>query len=400
MAVGALAGLMFGVNPDKSTFARLRAYKNQNGQSISGGIDVTCDSDGNFSAVAPKTANDANGNEIAVASFTKEYGGLNYGVGGGLNTSPSGSTNECFGSSDLNDWIKSGFYSVSVNNGKNLPNGGTSWTGILLALMRRWETGTSGLQICPDGNSFIYRTKSGSTWNSWFKLANDKDVVHLSGNEVIAGKKEFSDNVQLSGYAVRQIFKNIGINKGEIPSESQEILLRLVGGDGSTVANTFSELELCAHNSGDTYVRLWASKNVDGSSDRDYLEIRYDKSQDRFTTRAPTPITDSNDNSIATTGWVQALLKALDIEHHFHDYTTTSEKTFTATRDAICVTRVTAAGDGTASISVTVNGQVVCQTSGYHGRENQDTTYAVKAGDSVVISCVSTDVVTSISEIY
>ena len=233
--------------------------------------------------------------ELALTTYAHEYGGKNYGVGGGLNTSPSGSSDECFGSSNLNDWDKSGFYSVSITGGQNTPTGQTSWTGILFALMRRWETGTSGLQVAPNGSAFWYRTRSGTEWNPWYILARDDQVVHRTGSENVAGIKNFSDNIQFSGHAVRQLYKNIGIAKGEVPTESQSILLRLIGGTGSTiVANTFSELELCAHNSGDTYVRLWASNNSEGSTAREYIELRYNKAENRFSTRAPAPVTSSH----------------------------------------------------------------------------------------------------------
>lgn len=108
---------------------------------------------------------------------------LRYGLGGGLDTSPSGSTNEVFGSSDLNDWDKSGFYSVSVTDGLNTPTGQASWTGVLLALMRRWETGTSGLQIAPNGSAFWYRTRSNSAWNPWHVLAT-QDYVQTQVNSL------------------------------------------------------------------------------------------------------------------------------------------------------------------------------------------------------------------------
>lgn len=108
---------------------------------------------------------------------------LRYGLGGGLDTSPSGSTNEVFGSSDLNDWEKSGFYSVSVTDGLNTPTGQASWTGVLLALMRRWETGTSGLQIAPNGSAFWYRTRSNSAWNPWHVLAT-QDYVQTQVNSL------------------------------------------------------------------------------------------------------------------------------------------------------------------------------------------------------------------------
>ena len=113
---------------------------------------------------------------------------LRYGLGGGLNTSPIGSTNEAFGSSDLNDWDKSGFYSVSFTDGQNTPTGQASWTGVLLALMRRWETGTSGLQIAPNGSAFWYRTRSDSAWNPWHVLATQDYVqTQVNSNKLTIG---------------------------------------------------------------------------------------------------------------------------------------------------------------------------------------------------------------------
>ena len=104
---------------------------------------------------------------------------LRYGLGGGESSSPVGSSE--FGSSDLNDWNRSGFYTVSINDGQNTPTGSTSMTGILMSVIRRWETGTSGLQIAPIGNVFYYRTKSSATWNPWLALAT-QDYVQTQVN--------------------------------------------------------------------------------------------------------------------------------------------------------------------------------------------------------------------------
>ena len=289
----------------------MSCVKNEQNSEQTASLQVGFTTSGDPVSYAPITSDSATGDEIAVASFARKFGGSLWGLGCGLNTSPSGSGAEIFDSSNLNDWNQTGFYTVSLTNGQNTPTGSASMTGILLNMIRRWETGTSGLQVAPLGSSFYYRTKSGEVWNPWYILARDDQVVHRTGAESVAGIKNFSDNIQVSGHAVRQLYKNIGIAKGEVPTESQSLLLRLIGGTGSTiVANTFSELELCAHNSGDTYVRLWASNNSEGSTAREYIELRYNKAENRFSTRAPAPVTSSDDNSIATTAWVRALFEA------------------------------------------------------------------------------------------
>lgn len=284
------------VTTDGSSRMQLSCVKNEQNSEQTASLQVGFTTSGDPVSYAPITSDSATGDEIAVASFARKFGGSLWGLGCGLNTSPSGSEAEIFDSSNLNDWNQTGFYTVSLTNGQNTPTGSASMTGILLNMIRRWETGTSGLQVAPLGSSFYYRTKSGEVWNPWYILARDDQVVHRTGAESVAGIKNFSDNIQVSGHAVRQLYKNIDIAKGEAPTESQSLLLRLIGGTGSTiVANTFSELELCAHNSGDTYVRLWASNNSEGSTAREYIELRYNKAENRFSTRAPAPVTSSHE---------------------------------------------------------------------------------------------------------
>ena len=149
---------------------------------FSSGLKVTGSAQLNGGGTVKAPGETVNDSSIVPASWVWSAM-LRYGLGGGLNTSPSGSANEAFGSSDLNDWDKSGFYSVSFTDGQNTPTGQASWTGVLLALMRRWETGTSGLQIAPNGSAFWYRTRSNSAWNPWHALAT-QDYVQTQVNSL------------------------------------------------------------------------------------------------------------------------------------------------------------------------------------------------------------------------
>ena len=163
----------------KTTLEALQA----NGDATIGGLlKVTGSAQLNGGGTVKAPGETVNDSSIVPASWVWNAM-LRYGLGGGLNTSPSGSTNEAFGSSDLNDWDKSGFYSVSFTDGQNTPTGQASWTGVLLALMRRWETGTSGLQIVPNGSAFWYRTRSNSAWNPWHVLAT-QDYVQTQVNSL------------------------------------------------------------------------------------------------------------------------------------------------------------------------------------------------------------------------
>ena len=163
----------------KTTLEALQANGDVN---VGGLLKVTGSAQLNGGGTVKAPGETVNDSSIVPASWVWSAM-LRYGLGGGLNTSPSGSTNEAFGSSDLNDWDKSGFYSVSFTDGQNTPTGQASWTGVLLALMRRWETGTSGLQIAPNGNAFWYRTRSNSAWNPWHVLAT-QDYVQTQVNSL------------------------------------------------------------------------------------------------------------------------------------------------------------------------------------------------------------------------
>ena len=242
-----------------------------------------------------------------------------------------------------------------------------------------------------------YEVVTAKWLRSFIADAERSQLVHTVNEETITGKKTFKQSLYIDANPMirRENWENVGIADTSRTESKQAIFAQITDKDGKR----YMALEVAASEDGSRSLFI-NGRNRSDTGWAQFLQIKEDNTGYVSAILRGSPVTKSNDNSIATTGWVRALLKGLDIEHHFHDYTTTSKKTFTATRDAICVTRVTAAGDGTASMSVTVNGSVVCRTSGYHGRENQDTTYAVKAGDSVVISCGSTDVVTSISEIY
>nr|DAE24769.1 MAG TPA: Baseplate wedge protein [Myoviridae sp. cteBs22] len=163
----------------KTTLEALQA----NGDATIGGLlKVTGSAQLNGGGTVKAPGETVNDSSIVPASWVWSAM-LRYGLGGGLNTSPSGSANEAFGSSDLNDWDKSGFYSVSFTDGQNTPTGQAAWTGVLLALMRRWEAGTSGLQIAPNGSAFWYRTRSNSAWNPWHVLAT-QDYVQTQVNSL------------------------------------------------------------------------------------------------------------------------------------------------------------------------------------------------------------------------
>ena len=360
----------------------------------------------------PKSVNgvvpDANGN-IDIGLENYDY--KKWGLGTGLNDSPSGSSAEIFNSQNFDDWNKSGFFTVSATNGQNTPTGSAYFTGIMLNLIRRGESGTSGLQIMPVGSTVYYRSKSNAAWNPWYAFARDDLVVHTSDNPIVykklpsiksvkgsfwfdsssgidrselhadmassdwygiqygmlngndkiqfifnsnnvywrysnqnlgsemwtadswtkfclanlvfttadnvfTGTNTFVDddivsdgsNIKFTSKdSLNQIFKVAQVKKGTLPTNRQEILIRVIDATGSSViANTLAELGLGYTLAGDSYARLLVSKTEAGATERSMIDISYDLSAKRFVAQSPTPpSTGAGRSEIATVGFVK-----------------------------------------------------------------------------------------------
>ena len=332
---------------------------------------------------------------------------LRYGLGGGESSSPVGSSE--FGSSDLNDWNRSGFYTVSINDGQNTPTGSTSMTGILMSVIRRWESGTSGLQIAPISNVFYYRTKSNATWNPWLALAT-QDYVQTQVNGLttltddgvkVVGSPDYNTLTAPGFYHCNSTAQQNGpggankllvltsandppkhitqvtfpiYNTGKYcPAirymdgegnwsswekialvESNNVLnaagiwltasamIKYPGASSSSIPNFGFEVEdyvkgddlsksinarylvygkdqsgvalgalggmiVGVEQTKKTWARLYAYKNQNGVATADYIGILANP-DGTYETRSPHPVTESNDNSIATTKWVRDLL--------------------------------------------------------------------------------------------
>ena len=76
--------------------------------------------------------------------------------------------------------------------------------------------------------------------------------------------------------------------------------------------NTFAKIEAVIRKNGNTYAQLMAYKPQHGSEEFQMIKIEAFK-DGTYTTYAPNPPANSNDNNIATTQWVQNLLKSKGI---------------------------------------------------------------------------------------
>lgn len=147
------------------------------------------------------------------------------------------------------------------------------------------------------------------------------DLVHIAGAETITGNKTFTGQTTIVDHPLTLDGANISISnkdnlneldkitkfaKGTTPTTGQSYLIRLLDSSGSsTLAGTLAEIGMAYTSSGDSYVQMVASDTTEGSTSRDYIEVRYSKSSGKFTTRTPTPETDASGKEIVNAEWLR-----------------------------------------------------------------------------------------------
>lgn len=146
------------------------------------------------------------------------------------------------------------------------------------------------------------------------------DLVHIAGAETITGNKTFTGQTTIVDQPLTLDGANLSISnkdnlneldkitkfaKGTNPTTGQSYLIRLLDSSGSsTLAGTLAEIGMAYNSSGDSYVQMVASNTTEGSTSRDYIEVRYSKSSGKFTTRTPTPETTASGKEIVNAEWL------------------------------------------------------------------------------------------------
>lgn len=99
---------------------------------------------------------------------------------------------------DLNNYTDTYKYVIDgANNLVNYPNSANTWATLEVDKI---NPGTSTQKITDATNKVFIRSLGGliPTWSPWIELANDANVVHKTGNEVVAGDKTFTGNTTLA----------------------------------------------------------------------------------------------------------------------------------------------------------------------------------------------------------
>ena len=203
--------------------------------------------------------------------------------------------------------------------------------------------------------------------------AHDSTVVHKTGSEIVEGTKTFESPVVSKAVSLIQStnWSGIRLNDTSRTSDSAKMLAQILDADGKR----WIGLETTASTDGSRTVQL-IGRNRDDTAWLNFIKFweRADGTYNVYLAR--NPVTESNDNSIATTAWVTQKVNSnkLTIGNPVSQGAVTSGS---CTKNTIVY--INSSG---AVHDVKVNGTTVANTSGYHGEYAQQVTLLVPAGGS------------------
>ena len=133
--------------------------------------------------------------------------------------------------------------------------------------------------------------------------AAHKHVFKSNGNVQFGGTFVIED----SSLSHHFLMRNSSLIKGTFPETAQYFDIAFVQNAGDATTDRFGAITTRVNPDGSTFTQLVAYKNQAGVNTSAYLGVGFNEDGNPYTT-APPPVTESNDNSIATTKWVRDLL--------------------------------------------------------------------------------------------
>lgn len=222
-----------------------------------------------------------------------------YGLAGGINTAVD--VSDAYPSRDLNDVDATGFYTCS-SNVANSPKGeqAQNYTGLLIHVHRRFSAGPVAWQMSVQQttpNVIFYRVKNGSEWSEWFKVAQDNNVVHLDGNELVTGKKSIKNDLGLVCY----------VSKGDKSNVSH----RQIQWWDSDIEERLGVITLRTGTDGSTRLEFFSYENVSGSENNAHAFLEY-KANGNRAFFVPRPLAEASSDEAVTAAWTRSKFLALD----------------------------------------------------------------------------------------
>ena len=133
--------------------------------------------------------------------------------------------------------------------------------------------------------------------------AAHKHVFKSNGNVQFGGTFVIED----SSLSHHFLMRNSSLIKGTFPETAQYFDIAFVQNAGDATTDRFGAITTRVNPDGSTFTQLLAYKNQAGVNTSAFLGVGFDEDGNSYT-YAPAPVTESNDNSIATTKWVRDLL--------------------------------------------------------------------------------------------
>ena len=212
---------------------------------------------------------------------------------------------------DYNTLTSPGFYHCNQTNQANGPGKANK----LIVLAQPGDTPKHITQLtlpisnteklCP---AVRYMDANGN-WSDWFKLAlvDSNETLRasslwLTASSMIKYPGASSNSIPNFGFEVEDYVK------GDDLSKAINARYLVYAKDQSGVAvGALGGMIVGVEQTKKTWARLYAYKNQNGVATADYIGILANP-DGTYETRSPHPVTESNDNSIATTKWVRDLL--------------------------------------------------------------------------------------------
>ena len=244
-----------------------------------------------------------------------------------------------------------------------------------------------GLTNCP---AIRYMDSSGA-WSAWQKIAlvESESVLKasalwLNASAMIKYPGASSSSIPNFGFEVEDYVK------GDDLSKAINARYLVYGKDQSGVAmGALGGMIVGVEQTKKTWARLYAYKNQNGVATADYIGILANP-DGTYETRSPHPVTESNDNSIATTAWVTQKVNS-------NKLTIGNPVSQGASTSGSCTKNTIVYINSSGSLSdVKINGTTVATTSGYHAEQAQQVTLFVPAGGTWSVGHTGNGSVTSV----
>ena len=217
--------------------------------------------------------------------------------------------------------------------------------------------------------------------------AHDATLVHTTGSETISGSKTFESPVVSKAVSLIQStnWSGIRLNDTSRTSDSTKMLAQILDADGKR----WIGLETTASTDGSRTVQL-IGRNRDDTAWLNFIKFleRADGTYNVYLAR--NPVTESNDNSIATTAWVTQKVNS-------NKLTIGNPVSQGASTSGSCTKNTIVYINSSGSLSdVKINGTTVATTSGYHAEQAQQVTLFVPAGGTWSVGHTGNGSVTSV----